>query len=126
MIAALTVMPPTSVVQFRTIRFLSCVVLPSLLSAFFVLISPAYSLLSTSALLSSSIATQGNVNTSASSVDCDAVKYGSNLRWSSVLIAVGKVSEDPAPLIFAMRGPAEEPAWDVVLPHRIISGKQSK
>ena len=125
MISTLTYISPSSVVQFRTMCYFSYLVLPSLLLAFFVLISPAYPLSLTSPLLSSSIAIQGNVSTGASSVDCDAAKYGSNLRWSSVLIAVGKVSEDPAPLIFGMRGPVEEPSWNVILPHRIISGKQS-
>lgn len=104
----------------------SCLILPPLLSAFFVLISPAYPLSSTSALLSSSIATQGNVGIGESFVDCDAAKYGANLRWHSLLIALGKVAEDTTPLTFGMRGPAEEPSWNVILPHRIISGKKSK
>ena len=120
--------------------FLSCVLLSSLLSISLVSTVPAHplSLNPGSDLISSQNAssnhaalfaplniTQANASVDASPVDCDGNRYGSNVRWESCLNALAKLSEDSAPLTFGMRETVFESDWDVILPYRIISGRQS-
>lgn len=58
-----------------------------------------------------------------SAPECDAAKYGGNLRMTGVMNALEKIPQDQSPVTFEMRSATEEPGWFVQLPHRVMSGK---
>lgn len=76
---------------------------------------------------SSAIFRRANAPSAANSLhvsapECDAAKYGGDLRSTGVMNAVAKIPEDPSPVTFEMRWPTDEPGWFVQLPYRIMSG----
>ncbi|KAL8748225.1 MAG: hypothetical protein Q9184_007490, partial [Pyrenodesmia sp. 2 TL-2023] len=56
-----------------------------------------------------------------SAPECDAAKYGGNLRMTGVVNALNKIPQDQSPVTFEMRSRTEEPGWFVQLPHRVMS-----
>ena len=74
--------------------------------------------------------TQANTSTTRLTTpvfQCDQRRFGVGLNFSSCQNALAKIEKDPAPQIFGMRGPHTQPDshWDVVLPHRILSGESN-
>lgn len=103
-------------------KYLSCVIL-IFTAVSHVFTSPAYpASLSLSALSTSTNSKQGNTSLGDTPPECNATKYGGNVRWQSSHNALAKLSEDPTPKRFKMREPGgEEPGGNVLLPLRIIS-----
>lgn len=71
----------------------------------------------------SSNSTSASDSLRASPVNCNAARFGANLRLRSIRNALAKIPNDRSLITFEMRQSGLVPGWYTQLPHRIISGE---